>query len=71
MVGTINFDFRSFYLPQECAVWMYDSPALAELREDVEATVAVSRRVLMEDLTDTHVVKKLLQAILRVFAPLM
>jgi len=37
----------------------------------VEATVAVSRRVLMEDLTDTNVMKKLLQAILRVFAPLM
>ncbi len=71
MVGTINFDFRSFYLHQECAVWMYDSPALSELRHDVEATVAVSRRVLMEDLTDTTVVKKLLQAILRVFAPLM
>ncbi len=71
LVGTINFDFRSFYLHQECAVWMYDSPALAELRRDVEATVAVSRRVKMEDLTDTNVVKRLLQAILRVFAPLM
>ncbi len=71
MVGTINFDFRSFYLHQECAVWMYDTPALAELREDVEATVAVSRRVQMEDLTDTNVVKKLLQAVLRVFAPMM
>lgn len=71
MVGTINFDFRSFYLHQECAVWMHDSPALTALRDDVAATVAVSRRVLEEDLTDTNVAKRLVQAILRVFAPLM
>ncbi len=71
MVGTINFDFRSFYLHQECAVWMYKSPALTELRRDVETTLAVSRQVLLKDLTDTNVVKRLLQAVLRVFAPLM
>ncbi len=71
MVGTINFDFRSFYLHQECAVWMHEAQALVALRDDVEATVAVSRRITMEDLTDTNVVKKLLQAMLRVFAPLM
>ena len=71
LVGTINFDFRSFYLHQECAVWMYDAAALAELRQDVEATLAVSRRITMEDLTDTNVFKRLLQAVLRVFAPLM
>ncbi len=71
MVGTINFDFRSFYLHQECAVWMHDASALAELRSDVDATLAVSRRITMEDLTDTTVVKRLLQAVLRVFAPLM
>ena len=71
MVGTINFDFRSFYLHQECAVWMHDAAALAELRTDVEETLAVSRRITMEDLTDTTMVKRLLQAVLRVFAPLM
>ncbi len=71
MVGTINFDFRSFYLHQECAVWMYDTPALVELRRDVEATLAVSRRITTDDLTDSNVFKRLLQAVLRVFAPLM
>lgn len=71
LVGTINFDFRSFYLHQECAVWMYDCPALTELRHDVEATLAVSRRITAEDLTDTNMVKRLSQAVLRVFAPLM
>ncbi|MGO1489500.1 MAG: phospholipase D-like domain-containing protein [Arachnia sp.] len=71
LVGTINFDFRSFYLHQECAVWMFNSPALAGLRLDVEDTVAVSHRIVMEDLTDTNMVKKLFQAILRVFAPLL
>lgn len=71
LVGTINFDFRSFYLHQECAVWMHKAEALVALREDVEATVAVSRRITMEDLTDTNLVKRMAQAVLRVFAPLM
>lgn len=71
LVGTINFDFRSFYLHQECAVWMYKTEALVALRADVEATVAVSRRITMEDLTDTNLVKRVVQAVLRAFAPLM
>ena len=71
MVGTINFDFRSFYLHQECAVWMHGTSALVALREDVEETIAVSRRIEIDDLTDTTMVRRLAQAVLRVFAPLM
>ncbi|WP_081477090.1 phospholipase D-like domain-containing protein [Dietzia alimentaria] len=71
MVGTINFDFRSFYLHQECAVWMHQTSALAALRQDVEETIAVSSRVEMADLTDTTMIRRLAQAVLRVFAPLM
>lgn len=31
IIGTINFDFRSFYLHQENAVWMYQTSAIADM----------------------------------------
>lgn len=71
MVGTINFDFRSFFLHQECAVWLYRTPALKALRRDVEQTLAVSHRITMEELKDKRAPRRLLQAVLRAFAPLM
>ncbi len=71
IVGTINFDFRSFFLHQECAVWLYQTPALKELRRDVEETLRVSHRITMEELKDRRAPKRLLQAVLRAFAPMM
>ncbi|NLC73615.1 MAG: cardiolipin synthase [Ruminococcaceae bacterium] len=31
--GTINFDYRSLFLHHECAVWMYRSSAIFEMRD--------------------------------------
>lgn len=33
-VGSVNLDFRSLYLHFECGVWMYQSKAVMELKED-------------------------------------
>ena len=71
IVGTINFDFRSFFLHQECAVWMFNTPALAALRADVEATIAVSTRVTPADLREVGLLRRLGKAVLRTFAPAM
>ena len=32
VVGTINFDYRSFYLHLECAVWMYQTECIPDIR---------------------------------------
>lgn len=72
IVGTINFDFRSFFLHQECAVWLYKThPALDELREDVDETLAVSQRIDFDDLDDNNAFLRLVQSVLKAFAPLM
>ena len=71
IVGTINFDFRSFFLHQECAVWLYRTSALEGLRRDVEETISRSGRITGDELKDTFAAKRLLQAVLRVFAPMM
>ena len=33
VIGTINLDYRSFYLHFECGVWMYRSASLMEMKE--------------------------------------
>ena len=71
IVGTINMDFRSLFLHQECAVWVHQTPgALEALRRDVEETIAVSQRITEADL-DRGIPKTVLAAVLGVFAPLM
>lgn len=71
VIGTINMDFRSLFLHQECAVWLHQTPgALEGLRRDVEETLAVSQRIT-EDNLDRGLGKTALAAVLGVFAPLM
>ena len=43
IIGTINFDFRSFYLHGENAVWMYQASAsqhVCQLRETLASAAA-------------------------------
>lgn len=50
VVGSINLDYRSLYLHFECSTYFYGCPAVAQLRGDVEQTLAVSARVFWEQL---------------------
>ena len=71
IVGTINVDFRSFYLNTECGVWLYRVPAVAEIVADMEATVSVSTRVDEHKATSLSVPRRILRAIFRLFSPLL
>lgn len=70
VVGTINLDYRSLYLHFECAVWMYKARAVAEVKEDFLEILAKSQRITMEDCCGNAFLR-LIQDILRIFAPLM
>ena len=71
LVGTINFDFRSFFLHQECGVWMHRTAALEAMRADVDATLAVSQPVTLEEMRSAGPFRRLGKAVLRTFAPAM
>ena len=71
VVGTINFDYRSFYLHMECAVWMYQVNCIADIKRDFEQTIAVSQIISSEDLERRGFWKRSWQTFLRLFAPLM
>lgn len=69
-VGTTNMDFRSLYLHFECGVVMYDSRAVGELKEDFMNTLEVSQQITEKD-CKYNIITRLIQDILRIFAPLM
>lgn len=71
IIGTINFDFRSFYLHQENAVLMYRTGAVATMREDFDAVVAQSHRVTPEEVRAVRWPTRVVRTVLRTFAPML
>ena len=71
LIGTINFDFRSFYLQYENAVWLCGSKAIEDIKNDLENTFSVSRKIGIEDWKGRHWYTKVAAAGFRLFATLM
>jgi cardiolipin synthase len=69
-VGTTNLDFRSLYLHFECGVWIYRSRAVQSVKEDFLRTIPGCHRITLADCA-RNAFQRLLQDVLRVFAPLM
>jgi cardiolipin synthase len=71
-VGSINLDYRSLYLHFECSVFLYETPAVAQVHEDMINTFAVSTEVSLADTQRRHPFgMRLLHALLRLLAPLL
>ncbi len=69
-VGTINLDFRSLYLHFECGTCLYRTETLEEIKKDYLRTLEECREISEQD-CKTNLFTRILQDILRVFAPLM
>lgn len=71
IVGTANFDYRSFYLHFENGVWLYGSKAVLQAKKSFEDALALSRRITWEEMEATSFGKRLVCSLLKVFAPLL
>ena len=71
VVGTINLDYRSLYLHFECAIWMYQTPSVAQVRDDFFKTQQISQEITLEECRSLSFPRRLGRSVLRVFAPLM
>lgn len=67
-VGTINMDYRSLFLHFECGVLLYQCEVIKHIKQDVLETINVSREIME---CNNFLPKRLMQAVLRLFAPLM
>lgn len=71
IVGTINMDYRSFYLHYENGVWISDLEVIDEIKMDFENTFAKSREVTYEEWRHRPLHTKMRQAVLNLFSTLM
>ena len=71
IVGTVNLDYRSLYLNYECAAYLYDVPAIADIRRDFEQTLEKSMFITPEEISRQGLFTRMLGRLLKLFAPLM
>ncbi|MCI5649315.1 MAG: cardiolipin synthase [Fusicatenibacter sp.] len=70
-VGTINVDYRSMYLHFECGVWMYQSKAVMQVKEDALDTFPVCEQINMDFCRKKNFLVRALRGILKLLAPLL
>lgn len=71
LVGTVNMDFRSFYMHYENAVWTCGTPVVHDLREDFVKTQQVCREITYEQWCKRPRWYKIIQSLLNIFAPML
>lgn len=69
-VGTTNLDFRSLYLHFECGVCLYGTSTVADIKNNFIKTLDACKEITLQDCKCSAFIR-ILQEILRVFAPLM
>ena len=67
IVGTVNMDYRSFYLHYENGIWVYDRQFLGAVESDIQETIRVSREITYEEWKARPKLRKLAQFVLKVF----
>ena len=71
VVGTQNFDFRSFYFHFECGVFLYNTDSVADVRTDHLDCISRSKQITIEECRNQNWFIRVLQSCLNLFAPLM
>lgn len=69
-VGTINLDYRSLYLHYENGTFMYKTDCIAVMKNDFLDSISKSQEITLKIYKDYVAPKRLLWAILKLFAPL-
>ena len=70
IVGTINMDYRSFYLHYENGVWMSGKRIQETIRKDFEELFATGKEITYEEWENRPVRWKMVQPVLNLFSTL-
>lgn len=71
VVGSLNLDYRSLYLHFECAVWMYKVPITIDIKKDFLNTLENSIEIDENFIKKRKKITKVIESLLKLFAPLM
>ena len=69
VIGTVNLDYRSLFLHFECNSIFYKDPILKDLKKDFTETMKLCKRLELKDFNN-KIINRIVDAILRLFAPL-
>ncbi|MBQ9744756.1 MAG: cardiolipin synthase [Clostridia bacterium] len=69
-VGSVNFDYRSFYLSFECGVWMYKTDAIPFIKGDFLTMLKESIEITKEQ-ARANIFLRLFRGVLSAFAPML
>lgn len=70
LVGTVNTDYRSYYLHFETGVLFYDAKCIQFMKEDFLHTIEKSQEITLEDCQKVLLPRRIIRSILKLFAPL-
>lgn len=71
VVGTVNLDYRSLYWHYECSAYLFQVPAIKDIKEDYLQTIEKSEQVSQETIGKISVFSKIAAYVLKLMAPLM
>ena len=71
IVGTANFDFRSFYLNYECGIWMYNTKEELNIKQDFEETLKQCEKIELKVWKKRKLDIRIIEALLRLISPLL
>lgn len=71
LCGTVNMDFRSYYINYECGTWMYDVPCVKNIKKDFENIFENSRLMTREDAKQVNWFVRQYRLFLKIFSPLL
>ena len=70
IVGSINTDYRSYFLHFEDGVMLAGTDSVKEIRKDFEKAMGVSHEVTLDEVKKTNILVKFIRDVLHVFMPL-
>lgn len=70
LVGTINTDYRSYFLHFENGVLLCGTDSVVPIRKDFEDAISISHQMTLEEVRHTNKFLILIRAVLHVFMPL-
>ncbi|MCI1436625.1 MAG: cardiolipin synthase, partial [Solobacterium sp.] len=70
LAGSINTDFRSYFLHFEDGVMMYRTKSIAGIRSEFEQALKTSQEITVEQMKKTNIFVRMLRGVLHVLMPL-
>ena len=70
MVGSVNMDYRSYYLHYECGVCLYNVKEILDMKKEFEEALSQSQEITLEMMRQIPLWKRFVMAFLNLFSPL-